>query len=39
MINAPQRDARGGAKRDGLAAVAIVLLTASLIVFVVSKII
>ena len=39
MIKATQRDAREGANRDGLAAVAIVLLTASLIVLVVSRII
>ena len=39
MIKAPQSDARKGAKRDGLAAVAIVLLTVSLIVFVVTRII
>jgi hypothetical protein len=39
MIKAPQRDAKDGANRDGLAAVAIVLLTALLIVLVVSRII
>ena len=39
MNNVPERDARQGARRDGLAAVAIVLLTASLIVFVVSRLI
>jgi hypothetical protein len=39
MIKAPQRDAREGGNRDGLAAVAIVLLTAMLIVLVVSRII
>jgi hypothetical protein len=39
MPNAPQREPREGGNRDGLAAVGIVLLTASLIVFVVSRII
>jgi len=39
MIKATQRDTRDGANRDGLAAVAIVLLTALLIVLVVSRIV
>jgi len=39
MIKATQRDGREGASRDGLAAVAIVLLTAFLIVLVVSRIV
>jgi hypothetical protein len=39
MNQEPERDAREGVNRDGLAAVAITILAVSLIVFVVSRII
>jgi hypothetical protein len=39
MSQEPQRATRGGAKRDGLAALAIVLLTIFLIVMLVSQLV